>query len=169
MKRLRQIANIILRDIDRKFNSNMELHKKYAEDFYLFNRILKQEKHTPNKIYSLHEIDAYAINKGKDHKGYEFGTKASIVTTKNSNIIVGVTAHKTNIHDSKTLDMVLDNAVSNVGDKIINEAICDRGYRGTKETIINDNTISISMRPQHNQKDLSNPNFLIFKNIFHFL
>ena len=25
------------------------------------------------------------------------------------------------------------------------------------------------MRPQHNQKDLSNPNFLIFKNIFHFL
>ena len=111
----------------------------------LFNRVLKQTRNTPNKIYSLHEIDAYAINKGKDHKGYEFGTKASIVTTKASNIIVGVSAHKTNIHDSKTLDEVLSNAVSNVGNKIITEAICDRGYRGTKETIINDNTITISI------------------------
>ncbi len=145
MKRLRQIAMIILRDIDRKFDDNLELHKKYATSFYLFNRVLKQERNTPNKTYSLHEIDAYAINKGKDHKGYEFGTKASIVTTKNSNIIVGVSAHKTNIHDSKTLDLVLGNAVSNIGNKIINEAICDRGYRGTKETIINDCTVSISI------------------------
>ncbi len=145
MKRLRQIAMIILRDIDRKFGDNLELHNKYAQSFYLFNRILKQMRNTPNKIYSLHEIDAYAINKGKDHKGYEFGTKASIVTTKTSGIIVGVSAHKTNIHDSKTLDEVLGNAVSNVGDKIITEAICDRGYRGTKETIINENTIAISI------------------------
>jgi len=145
MKRLRAIAMIILRDIDRKFDDNLDLHKKYAQSFYLFNRVLKQMRNTPNKIYSLHEIDAYAINKGKDHKGYEFGTKASIVTTKTSSIIVGVSAHKTNIHDSKTLDEVLGNAVSNVGDKVITEAICDRGYRGTKETIINDNTISISI------------------------
>jgi IS5 family transposase len=145
MKRLRQIAMIILRDIDRKFDTNLELHAKYAESFYLFNRVLKQEKYTPNKIYSLHELDAYAINKGKDHKGYEFGTKVSIVTTKKSCIIVGVSAHKTNIHDSKTLDEVLGNAVSNVGNKIITEAICDRGYRGTKETIINSNSITISI------------------------
>jgi len=145
MKRLRQIAMIILRDIDRKFDDNLDLHQKYAQSFYLFNRVLKQEKNTPNKIYSLHEIDAYAINKGKDHKGYEFGTKASIVTTKESNIIVGVSAHKTNIHDSKTLDLALGNAVANVGNKIINEAICDRGYRGTKETIIHDSTITISI------------------------
>ena len=145
MKRLRQIAMIILRDIDRKFGDNLELHNKYAESFYLFNRILKQERNTPNKIYSLHEIDAYAINKGKDHKGYEFGTKASIVTTKISSIIVGVSAHKTNVHDSKTLDLALGNTVSNVGDKVINEAICDRGYRGTKEVKINDSSIVISI------------------------
>jgi IS5 family transposase len=145
MKRLRQIAMVILRDIDRKFDTNLELHSKYAQTFYLFARVLKQKIHTPNKIYSLHELDAYAINKGKDHKGYEFGTKASVVTTKDSNIIVGVFAHKTNIHDSKTLDEVLGNAVSNIGDKIIKEAICDRGYRGTKETIINGNSITISI------------------------
>jgi len=102
-------------------------------------------RNTPNKIYSLHKIDAYAINKGKDHKGYEFGTKASLVTTKTTNIIVGVSAHKTNVHDSKTLDLVLGNAVSNVGEGVIDESICDRGYRGTKETVINDNTITISI------------------------
>ncbi len=126
-------------------HDNLELHNKYAHSFYLFNRVLKQEKNTPNKIYSLHEIDAYAINKGKDHKGYEFGTKASIVTTKTTSIIIGVSAHKTNIHDSKTLDEVLANAISNIGDKVITEAICDRGYRGTKEVTINNNTISISI------------------------
>jgi len=141
MKRLRAIAMIILRDIDRKFgeldindldSQTLKLHKKYAEDFYLFNRILKQEKNTPNKIYSLHELDAYAINKGKDHKGYEFGTKASIVTTMNSGIIIGVAAHKTNIADVNTLDEVIDKAHKNRTTPI-EEAICDRGYRGRKE------------------------------------
>ncbi len=153
MKRLRQIAMIILRDIDRKFDDNLELHNKYAQSLYLFNRVLKQEKHTPNKIYSLHEIDAYAINKGKDHKGYEFGTKASIVTTKTSGIIVGASSHKQNIHDSKTLDEVLSNTVFNIGHKIVKEAICDRGYRGAKEIIINDNRITISIPGQKLKRD----------------
>jgi len=44
MKRLRQIAMIILRDIDRKFDDNLELHSKYSQSFYLFNRVLKQEQ-----------------------------------------------------------------------------------------------------------------------------
>ena len=95
-------------------------------------RILLQEIKTPNKIYSLHETDAYAINKGKDHKGYEYGTKASIVITKNSCIIIGVAAHQKNIHDSRTLDEVIDNAHKNRSTPI-QEAICDRGYRGCKE------------------------------------
>jgi len=144
MKRLREIAKITLRDIDRKFEDNMELHLKYAESFYLYMRVLSQEKNTPNKIYSLHELDAYAINKGKDHKGYEFGTKASIVTTKNTGIIVGVAAHQTNIHDSKTLKEVLTNATNNRTTPI-SEAICDRGYRGTKEVTIDKHTIEISI------------------------
>lgn len=115
MKRLRTIAKTILRDIDRKFGDNLELHNKYATKFYLYIRVLLQEKNTKNKIYSLHEIDAYAVNKGKDHKGYEYGTKASVVTTKNSGIIVGVSAHRENEHDSKTLKLALENTISNLG------------------------------------------------------
>jgi IS5 family transposase len=151
MKRLRQIAMIILKDIDRKFGEcdinnldsyTLKLHAKYAKTFYIFNRVLRQKKNTPNKIYSLHELDAYAINKGKDHKGYEFGTKASIATTSNSGIIVGVAAHKTNIGDVNTLDEVIENIHKN---RItpVEEAVCDRGYRGRKEVSNNKESLNL--------------------------
>ncbi len=153
MKRLRTIAKTLLRDIDRKFGDNLDLHNKYSEKFYLYMRVLLQEKTTKNKIYSLHETDAYAVNKGKDNKGYEYGTKASIVTTKQSGIIVGVSAHKDLEHDSKTLQAALKNTVSNIGSKTINEAICDRGYRGTKEVVIDNHTIGISIPGQQLKRD----------------
>ena len=152
MKRLRTIAKTILRDIDRKFGDNLELHNKYATKFYLYIRVLLQEKNTKNKIYSLHEIDAYAVNKGKDHKGYEYGTKASVVTTKNSGIIVGVSAHRENEHDSKTLKLALENTILNLGSKTINEVICDRGYRGSKQIIINNETVIDISIPSNLQK-----------------
>lgn len=50
----------------------------------------------------------YAITKGKDHKKYEYGTKASIVTTKDYGVIVGVVAHNKNEHDSKTLEAAIE-------------------------------------------------------------
>jgi IS5 family transposase len=134
MKRLKTIAKTILRDLDRNFGDNTLLHDKYAERFYLYMRIMLQEKNTPNKIYSLHEPHAYAVGKGKDHKQWEYGTKASVVTTKKSGIIIGVASHDKNEHDSKTLEAALTSAQSNTT-KPIQEAICDRGYRGKKEVL----------------------------------
>jgi IS5 family transposase len=130
IKRLKTIAKTIIRDLDRKFDITQ--HQKYAEVFYLYMRVLLQEKNSKNKIYSLHEPHAYAVNKGKDHKKYEYGTKASIVTTKKSGIIVGVVAHEKNEHDSKTLQVALASAKEN-RKKPIKKVICDRGYRGIKE------------------------------------
>ena len=69
-----------------------------------------QDKGSKNKIYSLHETHAYAVGKGKDHKKWEYGTKASLVTTKKSGVIVGVASHKKNEHDSKTLEAALSSA-----------------------------------------------------------
>ena len=129
MKRLRAIAKIIMRDIQRKMSDEQLAIYNWKFEFYL--KVLSQEKNDKNKFYSLHEIDAYAINKGKDHKGYEFGTKASIAVTKDSGIIVGAVAHKENIHDSKTLKSVLDNVHKNRSTPV-EEAITDRGYVGTK-------------------------------------
>ena len=113
MMSLRTIAKTILRDLDRKFEDNMNLHNKYAQSFYLFMRVLLQERNTPNKIYSLQEPHVYAVGKGKDHKAWEYGTKASIVVTKKSGIIVGVASHTKNEHDSKTLKDALISANSN--------------------------------------------------------
>jgi len=130
MKRIRAIAKILIRDIERKMDNDTKV--LYKEKFAFYLKVLAQERNDKNKVYSLHEVDAYAINKGKDHKGYEFGTKASIATTKESGIIVGVASHKENIHDSKTLPSVLDNVHKN-REAPVKEAICDRGYIGVKE------------------------------------
>jgi IS5 family transposase len=52
--------------------------------------------------------------KGKDHKSYEFGVKASVVTTYTHGIVVGAVAHETNEHDCKTLKAVLTHATSSL-------------------------------------------------------
>lgn len=152
IKRLKTIAKTLIRDMDRKFDN--EMHSKYAEKFYLFMRVLLQEKNTKNKIYSLHETQIYAIAKGKEHKKYEYGTKASIVSTKNSGVIVSVVAHDKNEHDSKTLESSLNLALSTRKTEI-KEAICDRGYRGKKE--INGVTISIpsTQKKQNTQYEIT--------------
>ncbi len=129
MKRLRTIAKILIRDLDRHFDDTQ--HGRYSKEFYLFMRVLLQTKTSRNKIYSLHESHIYAMAKGKDHKSYEYGTKASIVSTYTDGIIVGVCAHDINQHDSKTLEAALAHAHTKRTTSI-NEAVCDRGYRGIK-------------------------------------
>ena len=130
MKRLKTITRILIRDISRKLDDKKV--EKYQETFDLFLKVSDQKQKDSNKIYSLHESHIYAIAKGKDHKKYEYGTKASLVTTMKSNVIIGVAAHQKNEHDSKTLEAVLESANKHRTKPIV-EAICDRGYRGKKE------------------------------------
>jgi IS5 family transposase len=130
MKRLKTIVGILMRDISRHLST--EQLDKYQETFELFEKVTKQQMKDSNKIYSLHEQHIYVIAKGKDHKKYEYGTKASLVTTMKSNIIIGVVAHEKNEHDSKTLEAALASANKHRTKPIV-EAICDRGYRGKKE------------------------------------
>lgn len=132
IKRLRTIVGILMRDISRLFSQ--EQREKHQEKFDLFERVRKQQIKDTNKVLSLHEQHVYAITKGKDHKKYEYGTKASIVTTKKSGVIVGVAAHSKNEHDSKTLEAALTSA-NKTRETPIQEAICDRGYRGAKEAL----------------------------------
>jgi len=130
MKRLKTITGILIRDLKR--NMNEAQLQKYQEAFELFLKVSDQKQKDSNKIYSLHEQHIYAIAKGKDHKKYEYGTKASIVKTENSGVIIGAVAHEKNEHDSKTLKAALSHANKH-RTKPIQEAICDRGYRGVKE------------------------------------
>lgn len=132
LKRLRTIAGILLRELQRKLPQ--EILKQEEERFQLYQRVLEQQPKDKNKIYSLHEPDAYCVGKGKDHKPYEYGQKASVVTTLDSQVIVGVVSHKKNEHDSKTLKSALDHA-EQCRQTPIETAVVDRGYRGSKRTV----------------------------------
>lgn len=142
VKRLRTIAGALIRELERKLSSEIVAH--YEEDFTLYRKVLNQNKTDKDKIYSLHEPQAYCIAKGKDHKPYEYGAKASVVTTAKTGIIVGVVSHADNIADVKTLPEVI--AKANTFRKTpIAEAVCDRGYRGAKE--IEGATIILPKKP----------------------
>ena len=130
MKRLKTIVGVLMRDISRKLSEDQL--EKYQETFDLFTKVTNQKMKDTNKVYSLHEQHIYVIAKGKDHKKYEYGTKASLVTTMKGNIIIGAVAHEKNEHDSKTLESALASANRHRTKPIV-EAICDRGYRGKKE------------------------------------
>ena len=131
VKRLRTIAKVLIRELRRKLPCYC-LFEGYQKDFLFYERVLNQQPKDKNKIYSLHEPHVYCIAKGKDHKQYEYGSKASIVSTAKDGIILAVQSHEDNIHDSKTLTSVIDQA-HQVRNKPITEAICDRGYVGVNQ------------------------------------
>lgn len=135
LKRLRTIAGALMRELTRKLPAPV-LHEE-AERFTLYQRVIDQRRTDKNKVYSLHESDIYCVGKGKDHKSYEYGRKASIVSTKDSNIIVGVASHDEHEHDSKTLKAALESAHEHRR-KAIELAVLDRGYRGAKKHIPED-------------------------------
>jgi len=94
----------------------------------LFKKVLAQKKTDSNKIYSLHEPHVQCISKGKEHKKYEFGSKVSIITTKNSGVIIGAINIEKNVHDSKTLQPALEQQ-QRLSGIILKNNFVDRGYR----------------------------------------
>lgn len=131
LKRLRTIAGVLMRELRRELPQCC-LFEHYQKDFLLYERILKQKIKDTHKIYSLHEPQVYCIGKGKDHKQYEYGSKASIASTAKGNLIVGVVSHEQNLHDSHTLPEILHHVETSRG-KAAKQAVCNRGYRGKHE------------------------------------
>lgn len=129
-RKIKTIAGRLVRDIERKMTE--EQAKKYQKELLIFKRVLKQERNSKDKIYSLHEPDVKCIAKGKESKQYEFGNKSSIVMTRTSGIIVGALAFKENIYDGDTLPSQIEQVkrLTNHAPKV---AIVDRGYRGRKK------------------------------------
>ncbi len=130
LKRLRTIAGILMRELQRQLPP--AVLEAQADNFALYARVLAQRPKDKNKIYSLHEPQVYCIGKGKDHKAYEYGAKASVVSTAKAGIILAAVHHENPIHDSHTLPEVLEQAMA-VRHKPIVSAICDRGYRGQRQ------------------------------------
>ena len=69
------------------------------------------------------------ISKGKAHKRYEFGVKASIASTLKECFVVGARSFRGNPYDGHTLSSQLEQ-VSILCRREPEEAYVDRGYRG---------------------------------------
>ncbi len=124
-KKLKTILGRIIREFDRKTEPLSSNGLKLLD---ICRKIYQQKRSDKNKIYSVHESDVSCIAKGKTHKKYEFGSKASIATTNKSNFIVGVLNFKDNLHDSKTLLPTLEK-VKELGINVKNIFV-DQGYKG---------------------------------------
>ena len=125
-RKVRTIAGRLVRELER----NLEPDSIYLADIELFNRVLAQKRTSKNKIYSLHEPETQCISKGKEHKKYEFGNKASFVRTQ-SGVIVGAMGFR-NEFDGHTLEPALKQTERLVG-KAPKKAAVDCGYRGQKQ------------------------------------
>ena len=138
LKKLRSFGHKLIGQL--KNSLAEEQNNFYEEKFALFTKVLLQQKQDSNKIYSLHEPKVYCMAKGKEHKTYEFGCKASIALTKSTGIIVGATTFEKNTNDLYTIEQTLQQ-INYTTDKLPEELICDRGYRG--KTKIGECKISI--------------------------
>jgi len=80
------------------------------------------------KLYSWHAPEVECIAKGKVHKKYEFGCKASYATTNKRNFIIGAMALHSKPYDGHTLKSVLGQIIHLTGIKP-KEVQVDFGYR----------------------------------------
>ncbi len=129
-KKIKTIAGRLTRELERKLTP--QSLQKWGADLLLFQKVLGQKKDDSNKIYSLHEPHVNCFSKGKEHKKYEFGSKASFLITQKTGVIVGALNFAENIHDSKTLPSALDQHQRLTGIKA-KEVFVDRGYPGPKQ------------------------------------
>lgn len=143
-RKIRTIAGRLVRELER----NLAPDNKYLNDLALFGKVLAQRKQDKNKIYSLHEPEVCCISKGKEHKKYEFGNKASFVRTV-SGVIVGAQGFR-NHFDGHTLPSVLEQ-VERLRGKQAKRAVVDRGYRGQRQ--IKDTEILLPDSPKKSQSN----------------
>lgn len=151
-RKIKTIAGRLVRELERKLAPN-SLHHPTLE---IFKRVLSQKRNTTGKIYSLHEQAVCCISKGKEHKKYEFGSKASFVKT-DSGVIVGALGFR-NEYDGHTLEAALEQ-VNRLTGKVPKVAKVDRGYRGKKQ--VGNTEILIPSTPKksdsyYKRKKLSN-------------
>ncbi len=129
-KRIQIIAGRLIRELGRKLPlERLGIHLPFLK---LAQQIISQKRGESNKIYSLHEPGVKCYAKGKAHKKFEFGSKASIIVDQSSGIIMGALNFAETMHDSKTIPEALEQYERLNGAEAKNVFV-DRGYRGVKE------------------------------------
>ena len=135
---LRTRLRRLIRDIRRKIAGQAGLETVFHEPLARARQIRPQQQRQRGwKLYSFHAPEVECIGKGKARTPWEFGVKASIVTT-NSRAPVGQFAlHAAALpgapYDGHTLGPVIDDTERLTG-RAIERAFVDKGYRGHHTT-----------------------------------
>jgi IS5 family transposase len=128
-KRLKTIANLKLRELDRKMTEAQKVC--YKKDLELYNRAVNQQKNDKDKVYSFHKPFTKCIAKGKPHKQYEFGNKVGLITggIKGKKIILAIQSFVETPFDGHTIEPLLNQMESNKI-HLPKELAYDRGGKG---------------------------------------
>lgn len=160
-KKIKIIAGRLVRELARKLP--LDALGTHLPALKLYQRVLSQKRSDTGKIYSLHEPDVKCYTKGKEHKKYEFGSKASFLVCQRTGIIMGALNFTETLHDSRTLPEVLEQ-YERLMDKEVAEVFADRGYRGKtqyKSTRIHlpkpDKSITKARRRKHSRRAAIEP------------
>ena len=160
-KRIKTIAGRLVRELARKLP--LESLGSHLPSLKLYQRVLSQKREDSNKIYSLHEPDVKCYSKGKEHKKFEFGSKASILIDQQTGIIMGALNFTQTLHDSKTIPDVLEQ-YERLNGREAKEAFVDRGYKGIsqyKATVIHapkpNKNITKYQRSKHSKRAAIEP------------
>ena len=146
VKKVRNYLGRVMREMERAMARVPMLAGAFENELAKARKIYAQANNPkePDKIYAWHAPEVECIAKGKVHKKYEFGCKASIASTNKRNFIVGAMAHHGRPYDGHTLKTVLTQIEKLTGTKP-NEANVDLGYRGHG---VSDNNIEIVIAHQ---------------------
>jgi transposase, IS5 family len=134
LRLLRSRLGRIIRDIRRKIAGRPELAAAFEGPLARAVQIRSQQPRQRGwKLYSFHAPEVECIGKGKASAPYEFGVKASIVTTNacapGGQFVLHAKALPGNPYDGHTLGSVID-ATEKLTGCAIERAYVDKGYRG---------------------------------------
>jgi len=131
---LRSRLGRIIRDIRRKIAGKPDIEAVCEWPLARANQIRSQQQRQRGwKLYSFHAPEVECIGKGKASAPYEFGVKASIVTTNarapGGQFVLHARALPGNPYDGHTLGAVIA-ATEKFTGRTIERAYVDKGYRG---------------------------------------
>ena len=127
LKSLKTMAGRVMRDVERKIDDAG--FQKHRGTLILSHLILTQKRTTKGKVYSLHAPEVECIAKGKAHKPYEFGVKASLAVTHKEGFVVGAMSCPENPYDGHTLERQLEQVEQLTG-RMPPTTFVDKGYKG---------------------------------------
>src|SRR5260221_10105461 len=134
LRLLRSRLGRIIRDIRRKIAGRPELAAVFEAPLARAAQIRSQQPRQRGwKLYSFHAPQVECIGKGKASAPYEFGVKASVVTTNarapGGQFVLHARTLPGNPYDGHTLGAVIE-ATERLTGREIERAYVDKGYRG---------------------------------------